>query len=107
MGKTHKQMGLILRTLKIILVLVLFGICALIWGGLEKWNILISVATLLGVIIAVFLHKIRTFLHCPEFAVYAGRDLIDSRNNPHWVRGKIINIGKQRRLAFIAKVSGT
>jgi hypothetical protein len=86
-----------------IIILVLAGMLALIlwWfkAGWDKWNILISVGTLLAVIVALFLDDIRAFLHFPEIELYVGDDLIDEANDldgafsAKWVRGRIKNIG--------------
>jgi len=76
---------------------------ALIWwwlrAGWDKWNILMSVGTLLAVIVALFLDDIRAFLHFPEIDLHVGRDLRDVADDfdavipAQWVRGRIKNIG--------------
>jgi hypothetical protein len=80
-----------------ITLVVISAICASIWffGGENKWDILMSFATLSAVIAAIFLEEIRMFFHRPEIDVYVGDDLIDRTSFPNllWVRGKIKNIG--------------
>jgi hypothetical protein len=86
-----------------IIIFVLAGILALIWwwfnGGWDKWNTLMAVATLLAVIVALFLDDIKTLFHFPEINLHVGQDLIDvaadfdAPTNARWVRGRITNTG--------------
>ena len=83
----------------IILILALSGICvaSFFWGpclgGPDKWNILMSVATLLGVIVALFYDEIQKLIHFAKISLYVDNDLIDFAHGRRWVRGKITNIG--------------
>jgi hypothetical protein len=82
-------------------LLVVLAICAgiLFFGGDNRWDILMSFATLSAVIAAIFLDEIRSFYHRPEIDVYVGNDLIDIAHDfdapvdARWVRGRITNIG--------------
>jgi hypothetical protein len=65
----------------------------LFFGGENRWDILMSFATLLAVIAAVFLDDIRLFYHRPKIDIYVGDDLIDRAYNMQWIRGKIKNVG--------------
>ncbi len=111
--------GPIART--IILVLAFLGICVLsfFWGpclgGPDKWNILMSVATLLAVIVALFHDEIQKLVHFAKTDLYVGHDLIDVASDfdaavdARWIRGRIKNIGdrgmEQCRLKLL-KVEG-
>jgi hypothetical protein len=83
----------------IILILALLGICvaSFFWGpylgGPDKWNILLSIATLLGVIVALFYDEIQKLIHFAKITFYVGTDLIDPSHGVRWVRGRIGNTG--------------
>ena len=85
------------KTRMVITLLVISGICAaiLFFGGQNRWNILVSFATLSAVIAAVFLNDIQMLYHRPKIDVYVEDDLIDraSFKDTQWIRGKIKNIG--------------
>ena len=75
-----------------------------------------TIATLLAVIAALFLDDFKALLHKPEIEFYVGRDLLDKgheMNSPdpaQWIRGKIKNIGDrgvERCRLKILKVEGS
>ena len=90
----------------IILILALSGICvaSFFWGpclgGPDKWNILMSVATLLAVIgallLAVFHDEIQTLRHHPKIEVNVANNLIEPAHGKYYIRGTVKNIGDRR-----------
>jgi len=78
-------------------LVAILAICVFIWvfAGENRWDALMTLATLAAVVAAIFLEEIRMFYHRPEIDVYVGDDLIDRTSfaNLLWVRGKIKNIG--------------
>jgi hypothetical protein len=84
-------------------ILALAATSCLLWwwftAGWDRWNILVSVATLVAVVVALFLDDIRALLHFPEIELHVGNDLIDPANDfddggpAYWIRGRIKNIG--------------
>jgi len=102
-----------------VIFIVLAGTLALMWwcsyAGWDKWNILMSVGTVLAVIVALFLDDIRSLLHFPEIHLHVGQDLLDIANDfdsdviAHWVRGRITNTGDrgvERCRVKLLKVEG-
>jgi len=87
-------------------VLGVLGICVLsfVWGpflgGPDKWNILMSVATLLAVIgallLAVFHDEIQTLRHHPKIEVNVANNLIEPAHGKYYIRGTVKNIGDRR-----------
>ncbi len=83
----------------IVLALIVFGICVssfkwgLFLGGPDKWNILISVATLLAVLAALFSDVIENLVYREKIRVEVRADLIDFAHGVRWVRGRITNSG--------------
>ena len=81
------------RATVLIVILALGVLGVLFFGAENRWDILMSFATLLAVIAAVFLDDIRLFYHRPKIDIYVGDDLIDRAYNMQWIRGKIKNVG--------------
>jgi len=91
------------RTTLLLLTVLCIGAVAWFLGGPEtsdRWNSVMSVATLLAVIAALFLDDVRALLHRPEIEFHVGRDLLDDwldldsgRDHAKWIRGRIKNIG--------------
>ena len=83
----------------IVLALIVFAICVssfkwgLFLGGPDKWNVLISVATLFAVLAALFSDVIDKLLYREKIRVEVRDDLIDSAPGLLWVRGRITNSG--------------
>jgi len=81
------------------LAVIVFGLCVssfkwgLSLGGPDKWNILISVATLLAVLAALFSEVIQKLVYREKISVHVGSDLIDFPDGVRWIRGKITNSG--------------
>jgi hypothetical protein len=80
-----------------ITLVAILAICGSIWffAGENRWDALVTLATLAAVITAIFLDEIRMFYHRPEIDVDVGDDLIDRTSfaNLLWIRGKIKNVG--------------
>ena len=83
----------------IVLALIVFAICVssfkwgLFLGGPDKWNVLISVATLFAVLTALFSDVIEKLLYREKIRIEVRADLIDSAHGLLWIRGKITNTG--------------
>ena len=89
-----------------ILIVAVLGICILAFvcgprlGGEENWTVVMTIATLLAVVAALFLDDIKALLHRPEIELYVGSDLLDEGHDmdsdkipARWIRGKITNTG--------------
>jgi hypothetical protein len=92
--------------LLLIVLLALFVVAAFIWGprlgAQENWNVVMTIATLLAVVAALFLDDIKGLLHRPEIEFYVGNDLLDvghdmksSEIAARWIRGKVTNVGNR------------
>src|SRR6266576_1698756 len=89
--------------LLLIVLLAVFIVAAFIWGprlgAQENWNVVMTIATLLAVVAALFLDDIKGLLHRPEIEFYVGNDLLDVGHDmkstviARWIRGKITNVG--------------
>jgi hypothetical protein len=83
----------------IVLALIVFAICVssfkwgLFLGGPDKWNVLISVATLFAVLAALFSDVIEKLLYREKIRVEVRADLIDFAPGPLWIRGRITHSG--------------
>jgi len=83
-----------------------WGLCL---GGPDKWNILISVATLLAVLAALFSDVIQKLVYREKISVHVGSDLIDFPDGLRWIRGRITNSGDrtvERCRVKLLKVEG-
>ena len=99
----------------IILAVIVSGLCVssfkwgLCLGGPDKWNILISVATLLAVLAALFSDVIQKLVYREKISVHVGSDLIDFPDGLRWIRGRITNSGDrtvERCRVKLLKVEG-
>jgi hypothetical protein len=93
----------------LLLIVLGIGVVSFNWGlclgGSDKWNVLLSVATLLAVVVALFLDDIRSLLHSPRVNVHIGHDLVDiwkdfdappgAPLDTRWIRGRITNNGNR------------
>jgi hypothetical protein len=69
------------RVVVVIMVLLALSILAFVYGprlaGQENWNVVMTVATLLAVLAALFLDDIKGLLHSPKIELRVGDDLLD------------------------------
>ena len=83
----------------IMLAVIVFGLCVssfkwgLSLGGPDKWNILISVATLLAVLAALFSDLIGKLIYRERVRLHIQSYLMDFAHGVWWIRGRITNSG--------------
>jgi hypothetical protein len=72
-----------MKRLRVVLVVAVLALSILTFvygprlGGQENWNAVMTIATLLAVVAALFLDDIEGLLHKPEIELRVGKDLID------------------------------
>jgi hypothetical protein len=94
------------RIVSLAVVVLAVAFVAFIWGprlgGTDNWNVVMTVATLLAVIAALFLDDIKGLLHSPKIELRVGDDLLDEGADmianldavpAWWIRGQITNVG--------------
>jgi hypothetical protein len=85
----------------IVLALIVFAICGfsfkwgLFLGGPDNWNVLVSVATLLAVLAALFSDVIEKLVYREKIRVEVRTDLIDRDHGLLCIRGRITNSGER------------
>ena len=69
------------RTIILAVAVLAVAFVAFIWGprlgATDNWNVVMTVATLLAVIAALFLDDIKDLLHSPKIQLRVGDDLLD------------------------------
>jgi hypothetical protein len=94
------------RDVVVIAVVLVLSILAFAYGprlgGQENWNVVMTIATLLAVLAALFLDEIKGLLHSPKIELRVGDDLLDEgpdmvanldADPAWWIRGQITNVG--------------
>lgn len=79
-----------------VLVLAYVTICGVAFSLAapdERWDVLVSIATALAVITALFTAEIHKLVYRATVTVKVDDDLIDSAHGSLWIRGRITNSG--------------